>query len=147
MSTDTDPVSMHDLDVLVGTWQMTASLSVDLAPAAEASFEWLGDKQFLVQRWRVDHPDAPDGIAVIGVDPDRGTLLQHYFDSRGVARVYDMTFTDGVWRLSRVAPGFCQRFTGTLSEDGSTITGSWEFSADGSTWEHDFDLTYTRTAQ
>jgi hypothetical protein len=147
MSTDTDPVAMKDLDVLVGTWQMTASLSVDLAPAAEASFEWLGDKQFLVQRWRVDHPDAPDGIAVIGVDPDRGTLLQHYFDSRGVARVYDMTFTDGVWRLARVAPGFCQRFTGTLSEDGSTITGSWEFSADGSTWEHDFDLTYTRTAQ
>jgi hypothetical protein len=147
MSTDTDPVAMKDLDVLVGTWQMTASLSVDLAPAAEASFEWLGDKQFLVQRWRVDHPDAPDGIAVIGVDPDRGTLLQHYFDSRGVARVYDMTFTDGVWRLARVAPGFCQRFTGTLSEDGSVITGSWEFSPDGSTWEHDFDLTYTRTAQ
>jgi hypothetical protein len=147
MSTDTDPVAMKDLDVLVGTWRMTASLSVDLAPAAEASFEWLGDKQFLVQRWRVDHPDAPDGIAVIGVDPDRAMLLQHYFDSRGVARVYDMTFTDGVWRLSRFAPGFCQRFTGRLSEDGSTITGSWEFSADGSTWEHDFDLTYTRTAQ
>ena len=116
MSTDTDPVSMHDLDVLVGTWQMTASLSVDLAPAAETSFEWLGDEQFLVQRWRVDHPDAPDGIAVIGVDPDRAMLLQHYFE-------------------------------GTLSDDGSTITGSWEFSPGGSTWEHDFDLTYTRSAQ
>ena len=58
-----------------------------------------------------------------------------------------MTFTDGVWRLVRLAPGFSQRFTGTLSEDDSTITGSWEFSPDGSTWEHDFDLTYTRSAQ
>jgi hypothetical protein len=147
MSTDTDPVSMHDLDVLVGTWQMTSSLSTDPAPAAETRFEWLGDEQFLVQRWTVDFPDAPDGIAVVGLDPDRAVLLQHYFDSRGVARVYDMTFTCGVWRLSRLAPGFCQQFTGTLSEDGSTITGSWEFSPDGSAWEHDFDLTYTRTAQ
>jgi hypothetical protein len=111
MASHTDSVSMRDLDVLVGTWRMTASLSVDPAPAAEASFEWLGDKRFLVQRWRVDNPDAPDGIAVIGVDPDR------------------------------------QRFTGMVSEDGSTITGTWELSPDGSTWEHDFDLTYTRTAQ
>jgi hypothetical protein len=147
MSTDTDPVSMHDLDVLVGTWRMTSSLSADPAPAAETRFEWLGDEQFLVQRWTVDFPDAPDGIAVIGLDPDRAVLLQHYFDSRGVARVYEMTFTDGVCRLVRLAPGFSQRFTGTLSEDDSTITGSWEFSPDGSTWEHDFDLTYTRSAQ
>jgi hypothetical protein len=147
MPTDTDPVTMHDLDVLVGTWQMTASLSADPAPAAETRFEWLGDEQFLVQRWTVDFPEAPDGIAVIGLDPDRPALLQHYFDSRGVARVYEMTFTGGVWRLSRMSPGFCQQFTGTLSEDGSTITGSWEFSADGSTWEHDFDLTYTRLPQ
>jgi CBS domain-containing protein len=33
-----------------------------------------------------------------------------------------------------------------LSEDGNTISGAWEKSDDGSTWEHDFDLTYTRVA-
>jgi hypothetical protein len=39
---------------------------------------------------------------------------------------------------------FWQRFTGELSPDGSTITGRWETSQDGSTWEHDFDLIYRK---
>ena len=39
---------------------------------------------------------------------------------------------------------FSQRFTGTLSEDGNTIAGAWEICHDGKTWEHDFDLTYTK---
>lgn len=41
-------------------------------------------RRFLIQRWEVDHPEAPDGIAIIGFDPDKGGLRQHYFDSRGV---------------------------------------------------------------
>ena len=39
---------------------------------------------------------------------------------------------------------FAQRFTGTFSDDGQTIAGDWEIAHDGSTWEHDFDLTYVR---
>jgi len=56
--------------------------------------------------------------------------------------VYEMSFNDGVWKVWREAPGFSQRFTGVLS--GDVITGPWEFSEDGSTWRHDFDLTYTK---
>jgi hypothetical protein len=44
--------------------------------------------------------------------------------------------------LSR--PGFFQRFTGTFSTDRRTITGGWEGSRDGSSWEPDFDVTYTK---
>jgi hypothetical protein len=55
-----------------------------------------------------------------------------------------MSFADGVWKLWRVVSGFSQRFTGTFDDSGDTIAGTWEFSGDGSTWEHDFDLTYTR---
>jgi hypothetical protein len=60
-----------------------------------------------------------------------------------------MTFRDGVWTLLRDAPDFTplnfwQRFTGELSADGGTIRGRWETSQDGSTWEHDFDLTYRK---
>ena len=100
-----------------------------------------------MQRWEVPVPEAPDGIAVIGWHADRGTLLQHYFDNRGVARVYAMGFADGVWTLSRdevdLSPlDFRQRWPGTL--DGDTITGAWEISHDGSTWEHDFELRYQR---
>jgi hypothetical protein len=39
---------------------------------------------------------------------------------------------------------FSQRFSGTLSDDGRTITGAWETAHDGTTWEHDFNLTYIK---
>jgi hypothetical protein len=138
--------ALEPLGVFVGEWSMTASLAPSPAdaPRARTTFEWLPGRRFLIQRWEVDHPDAPDGIAIIGFDAEKATYLQHYFDSRGVARVYEMTFADRVWKLRRLAPGFSQRFTGTFSDD-DTIVGRWELSRDGSTWEHDFDLTYTRT--
>ncbi len=39
---------------------------------------------------------------------------------------------------------FGQRFTGTFSADGNTITGAWEKRFDGGEWEHDFALIYHR---
>jgi hypothetical protein len=131
------------LDVFVGEWDMVASFAATDAPRARTTFEWLAGEQFLIQRWEVEHPDAPDGIAVIGLDGD--TLLQHYFDSRGVARIYTMMFADRVWTLERdaSAPDFSQRFTGTFTDD-DTIAGQWEASEDGTHWNVDFQLTYQR---
>ena len=88
-------------------------------------------------------------LAVIGPDQDNNAYLRRYFDSRGVARVYAMSFDSGVWKLSRTSADFspldfAQRLTGTLSADGRAIQGRWELAHDGSTWEHDFDLVYTR---
>jgi hypothetical protein len=148
MTDTTAHEALEPLDVFVGEWSMSTSFAPSPAdaPRARTTFEWLPGRSFLVQRWEVEHPDAPDGIAIIGFDADKATLLQHYFDSRGVARVYEMTFANGVWTLQRLAtaPDFSQRFTGTFSEDGNTIVGRWESSSDGSDWKHDFDLTYTR---
>jgi hypothetical protein len=137
---------------LVGEWRILAAfdnaLPVDIG--ARASFEWLPGERFLIERWEIPVPEAPDGIAIIGADPKRkGNYLQHYFDSRGVARVYKMSLAEGIWTLWRDEPDFApldfsQRFTGTFSDEGSTIAGRWEICHDGKTWEHDFDLTYTR---
>jgi hypothetical protein len=74
-------------------------------------------------------PQAPDGIALIGADPEReGSYLQDYFDSRRLVRVYRMGFADGIWTVRREAPDFspldfAQRFVGTSSEDDRTISG------------------------
>jgi hypothetical protein len=109
------------------------------------SFEWLEGRTFLIERWRIDLPEAPDGIAIIGAGDQPETFRQHYFDSGGVHRIYEMTLDDGVWKLWRSAPDpFPQRYTGTFSDDGKTIAGRWEKAEDGSNWETDFDLTYTR---
>jgi hypothetical protein len=139
------------LEPLVGEWSVQA-----LFPGAPPSdlrgrtvFEWMTGGNFLVQRWEVPIDEAPDGLAVIGPDQDNNGYLQHYFDSRGVARVYAMSFDDGVWKLSRTTADFSpldfsQRFTGTFGDDGRTIRGVWELCHDGSIWELDFDLVYTR---
>ncbi|NGO13073.1 hypothetical protein G5C60_37100 [Streptomyces sp. HC44] len=59
--------------------------------------------------------EAPDSMAIVAADPETGAYTQHYFDSRGVIRVYAMTFADGVWRLLRETPDFdftCRRSHG-----------------------------------
>src|SRR5688572_23781197 len=100
------------LQPLVGEWSLALAMpgqEVHGTPpdvGARVRFEWMGSGGFLVQRWTVPIPEAPDGLAVIGWDEGRGTYLQHYFDERGVARVYTMTFDDGVWTLERTRHDF-----------------------------------------
>jgi Pyridoxamine 5'-phosphate oxidase len=129
---------------LIGRW--TTEGAHPLLPGdvirGQATFEWLAGRQFVVQRSHYDHPDIPDAIAVIGVTD--GQLSMRYFDHRGVYREYAVSLEPGQWRFWRDDPGFRQRFTGTISEDGDTITGHGEMCRDGSTWEPDLALTYHR---
>ena len=136
---------------LVGEWQ----LAVDLPGAEDVRghvlFEMMGE--VLVQRTTVPVPQAPDSCCVVVSRPDGG-YLQHYFDARGVARLYAMTFDGRTWTLERAKPDFSplefhQRFVGSVSDDGTTIDGEWQSSNDGQQWTRDFGLTYTRimTAQ
>jgi hypothetical protein len=139
--------NLKPLDVLVGTWDISAPNPLDPTQLAHGtvSYDWLSGGRYLIERSSADHPDFPDSIAIIGYDETTGNFKQHYFDSRGVERIYGMSLIDNVWKLWRDDPEFAQRFTGTISNDGKTITSSWEKSEAGSDWEHDFDLTYTRT--
>jgi hypothetical protein len=54
-------------------------------------FEWALDRQFLLQHTKAPHP-APDSLAIISFDAGQEAYIQHNFDSRGVVRVYAMTF-------------------------------------------------------
>jgi ketosteroid isomerase-like protein len=134
------------LEPLIGRWRIDGAVPADPAAGAagEVEFEWLGDKAFVVQRWRTAAPEFPDGEAIIGAGDGDDDLVQRYFDSRGVERRYGMSLRDGEWRLRRDGPDFSQRFTATFSADGATIAGAWEMAKDGTTFEHDFDVVYTR---
>jgi len=147
------PASLDRLDLLTGQWEMEASFQAGYSgagtPAITArggrtTFEWLEGRFFLLQRFVVDHPSAPSGIAIIGASGEPGTFSQHYYDSRGVARVYQMSLEGRTWKLWREAPGFWQRYSGVVSDDGTAIQGSWEGSADGREWKHDFGLSYIK---
>ena len=133
-----------NLQALVGEWELEAAFEPAPSPGTRGrvQFEWMPGERFLIQRWEVDHPEAPDGLAVIGAADDG--YVQHYFDSRGVARVYEISLENGVWRTWRDDPEFSQRFTGRFSDDGSAIECVLERTEPDGTWVHDFDLTYRR---
>src|SRR5690242_8892748 len=122
------------LEPFVGEWTLEVDFPGGISDSSgRVTFEWALGHQYLLQRWQVPHPDAPDGMAVISVEGDGEAYVQHYFDSRGVVRVYRMTFRDGLWTLVRDAPDFTpldfsQRYTGAFSADGSSIAGRWETS-------------------
>ena len=151
---DERPAWLENLEILVGEWEVEATFkpgffgpgSPEATSQGRSIFEWLDGGYFLTQRFVNGHPAFPSGITIIGASEERDAFVQHYYDSRGVARVYRMTVGDGEWKLWREAPGFWQRYTGAIAADGTAIVGAWEVSPDGRTWHHDFDLTYTRIA-
>jgi hypothetical protein len=135
----------------VGEW----TLSVDFprfdtsGVRATSTFEWGLGGAYLLQRSEVEIPEAPDALAIVDVDPSGDGYVQHYFDSRGVTRVYAMTFDGRTWTLARdsddfTPADFAQRFTGTLSDDGSRIDATWEIALDGKSFEKDLGIVYTR---
>lgn len=140
--------SLQGLNALVGEWNTEATHPMLPATVVYGNgvFEWLDGQRFLILRARSDHPDFPDSISIVG---DTDGLRMHYFDSRGVARIYQMSFVNGVWEMWRDAADFspldfAQRFVGTFSDDGKTIDGRWEACHDGTTWEQDVAITYRR---
>jgi hypothetical protein len=138
--------ALKRLERFIGEWSVKASIAD--SPSGRSVFEWALKGQYLIQR--SDAPDPiPQALAIIAVNPKTGAYIQHYFDSRGVVRVYAMTLSRGAWTLNRNSPDFSpldfhQRFKGRFTDGGDTIQGTWEQSPDGRKWTRDFDLTYTK---
>jgi hypothetical protein len=153
--------TLTELDRLVGAWttEATHPKMPGLVVHGTVEVTWLEGKRFLIHRARTDHPDFPDSISIVGYvdrdrmdappggaspEPDDSDLTMHYYDSRGVARVYEVSIDDDAWRIWRTAPGFSQRFTGTFAAGGDIIAGTWELCEDDVRWEADLGITYRR---
>jgi hypothetical protein len=141
--------ALDALAPLIGEWDIEiSSMSFREDPSAvergHSSFTWLEEGSFLIQHSEISASDFPRSVAIMSPDDEAGTYAMLYADSRGVSRIYRMTFSGGIWTIWRESPGFSQRFHGTFSEDGNIITARWERSSDGSNWKHDFSLTYKK---
>ena len=151
------------LERLLGTWT-TEATHPDMPGVVvhgTAVVEWLEGGRFLLIRSRTDHADFPDALSVIGhMDQDRveggdseasvadaSPLRMHYFDSRGVFRIYDTSIDDASWDYWRDAAGFSQRFTGRFSDGGDTIVGTSQLCRDDVHWADDLAITYRRRKQ
>lgn len=133
---------LDQFDVLVGEW-ITGSKKYSEG-RGHTSVAPTEDGKFLRIVSRVDDERFPQSTMLVGADESRDECTVLYYDSRGVYRVYQMTLTDGVWKMWRQATGFNQRYTGKIGDDGKKIEGQWEFSEDGKSWDVDFDLSYTK---
>lgn len=144
----------EELKKFVGRWSLEAVFPAGhpaegSAGGAWAEFELILGGAFLLERSEVDHPDAPDGYSITAKNADGDGYTHHYFDSRGVVRLYEMTFDGRLWTLTREKPDFSpldfkQRYTGTFSDDERAILGAWEIRFEGKDWERDFELNYHR---
>ena len=155
----TIPLALKPLERLVGTWttEATHPAMPGVVVHGTAVVEWLEGERFLIHRARTDHPDFPDAISIIGdMARDRvdgggasasrpaSSWCMHYFDSRGVFRVYETSVDDEAWRWQRDASGFSQRFIGRFADGGDTIVGRSQLCEDDVHWADDLAITYRR---
>jgi len=137
---------LEPLSVLVGTWNTvgTHPLVQGKTFHGRTSFGWIEGGAFLIMHSEIDEPEIPSGIAIFGTDDTTSECSMLYFDERGVSRRYEVRLEENVWKWWRNAPGFSQRFAVTIAPDGRTMISRGEYSRDGSMWEPDLELTYTR---
>lgn len=138
--------ALKSFTILVGEWNTVGTHPnvPNTTFHGRTIFEWLEGGAFLIMHSEIDEPDIPSGIAIFGSDDTTGKYFMLYFDERGVSRKYDVSMHDNVWKWWRNTPEFSQRFTGTITDNGKTIIGKGKMSKNGSAWEGDLDLTYTR---
>ena len=70
--------------------------------AVDATVERLG--AFIVFHSRGEPAEVPDSISIIGGAPDGEPQPMHYFDSRGVQRLFLTAVEGSTWKIWR-APG------------------------------------------
>ena len=138
--------ALKSLKPLVGPWEMEIRWSEEthkliggpLTVRGTVEFEVIGGGGFLVLRM------GADAHWIMGRDDTSRQYRVLYADSRGVSRIYEMSLNGGLWKMWRKAPGFHQRFTGRFSRNKRMIIARWEKSANGSKWQLDFNVKYTK---
>jgi hypothetical protein len=138
--------SLAPLSILVGEWKAvgTHPLVPGVTLYGKTTFQWIENGAFLMMNNHIDHKDFPDGISIFGSDDSDERYTMLYFDERGVSRKYASTLKNNTWKWWREDKEFSQRVTSEIKDDGNTIVSKGEMSRNGSSWEKDLSLTYTR---
>lgn len=135
----------NKLKALVGTWETigktyATSNSPAIVVHATDTYEWLPGKQGLLHS--VDAhmgENSVQGAEIIGFDPEKKAYVTQYFGTDG-PNAYTAYFEEEngvlIWRMESAR----DRFRGSFSADGNTITGHWQLKK-GDTWQPWMDIT------
>lgn len=145
------------LQVFVGKWNKEGqALDSPFGPAAKVTavetFEWLPGELFLVHR--LDGQLGKDQIAcieIIGSDASNQSYCVHSFYNDGNKNVWQLRERDGTWTLTGdwkiKGEAFKVRCISVLDDTGNIMTGKWEYSSDGSSWQLFWDTKLTRASK
>lgn len=130
------PTRDHALHLLAGTWRTEGQL-VGLPPgpkttlAAVDRYEWLPGLQLLAHHV-VGHLGARSvaSFEVWAYRPGRRTYASTSFDEDGVPTTFEGRLRNLEWTIR----GKTQRFRGSFSADGLTLSGTWE-QRSGRSWK------------
>ena len=138
-----DP-GLDRLDALVGAWD-TELTHPDLPgiTRGRASFAWLEGRAFLIWRGALPPGAITSSIAIMGGGTTPGVWPLHYFDSRGVSRLYTTSVDAEGWKMWRDHPGLSQRATGVFLDDGRIIRWRSELQREGP-YKPDLEVAYRR---
>ena len=130
---------MSPLDRLLGTWVITMHHSAVAEPVTgRQRYERVLDGAFMLLRWTYDHPDFPDALALLSHDQC------HYFDVRGITRIFNLKVDDAGWSMIRLDEAFSQRNSARFSGlDFMESTGEASYDG-GTTWQPDFTMRWQR---
>jgi hypothetical protein len=133
---------------LVGRWTTEATHPAVPGTIIRGSShaEWLEGERFLIYRTHYDHADFPDALSVIG---ETDGLQMHYFDTRGVYRLFDVTVAAGGWAIAmgrHADPAFSLRVTYEFEHADQKMLGKGQLSRDGKNWDDVLEITYWRVS-
>lgn len=139
--------ALERLAFLIGDWDTegTHPLVPGTVLRGRTSFSWHEGGAFLIMRSQIDHPDFPDGVAIVASDEGSGELTLCWFDERGVSRLYSVEAGDGelVWRRDDPAISQTNRI---VAEDRDRMRSYGRISENGGTWSDDLSLVYRRAS-
>ncbi len=140
--------ALEPLSALVGEWKTVGTHPYVPGTTfhGHSSFEWIEGGAFLIWHSEIDEAGIPSGIAIFGSDDSTKEYFMMYFDERKVSRKYDVSIVDNTLKWWRNTREFSQRFTWTIVDNGNTIISRGELSRDGTNWEQDLELTFTRVS-
>jgi hypothetical protein len=146
---------VNQFEPLIGEWHGEGQVPTEppMKISQEAKIERLG--KFIVFSSVGEPAEVPASVSIIGGAPDGEPQPMHYFDARGVERLFMIALEGSTWKIWRApgedwngpsGAGFNQRFMGEISADGKTIEGRWErgIGNAGHEWEIDFPINYFR---
>ena len=101
-------------------------------------YERVLDGAFVLQHWSYYHPDFPDAMALLSDE------RCHYFNIRGITRVFELEVDDARWSMIRLDEDISQRTT-THFRGPDVMESTGEVShPNGVSWQPDFTMSYQR---